>query len=185
MIEIISNINLIYKCSFRREFVGSLRGSLREEDVISLKTAGDISIPREAACFHPSWSCPHPSQPQSSGSNMSPTQPHSSSKPSPTINSSYPQPLYDNIKLPITTSPRIQPQLIQAYDRYIPPGRYHAFPPSSISTRESGDYTSDVHSITSRLSNVSVETNRSDPTDLRFSNYLVSKIDFYFIILLY
>ncbi|XP_042880886.1 SAM domain-containing protein SAMSN-1-like, partial [Penaeus japonicus] len=34
-----------------------------------------------------------------------------------------------------------------------------------------GDYASDVHSVTSRLSNVSVETNRSDPTDLRLSKY--------------
>ena len=158
--------NRIY---IRRDYMPGLRGSLREEDVISLRTAGDISLPKEASCFHPSLTCP--------GLQTEVKRPHDRRTMRPPSSVPYNQPLYDNIKLPMPLSPGNQPHLVQPYDRYVSPVRFN-----QVHMRESGDYASDVHSVTSRLSSVSVETNRSDPTDLRFSTYLVSKLIWAFFI---
>ncbi|XP_076058683.1 uncharacterized protein LOC143035702 isoform X2 [Oratosquilla oratoria] len=215
---------LIGKDPVREPYVNNFRVGIKEEDVISLRTAGDISVPRDVTkASHVYWSTVGAAGP---GSNTSSSMSSSSSR-HPHGHHTHvhaqqhthwlememeggrrlctpygPQPVYDNVRLAAYTGsgpacirpgnyPRRMAGPAVAGPISGPDPEYHNLmalrtcqgAPGlgggrrgvgvGVGGRESmgGDYASDVQSVTSRLSAISVETNRSDPTDLRLSKY--------------
>ncbi|XP_069993827.1 uncharacterized protein [Penaeus vannamei] len=173
----------------REPYVSSPRLALKDEDIISLRTAGDISVPREVSkTAHTHW--------PGGGSHYAFRSPTHAPRGGPTHThwaepiyqsgrcvATYAQPVYDNVRSAGVLATERAGQL--RVGRREP--EYHnveALRPGGgrrgrrpLLRESGGDYASDVHSVTSRLSNVSVETNRSDPTDLRLSKYTVSVAD--------
>lgn len=173
-------------CVPREPYVSSPRLALKDEDIISLRTAGDISVPREVSkTAHTHW--------PGGGSHYAFRSPTHAPRGGPTHThwaepiyqsgrcvATYAQPVYDNVRSAGVLATERAGQL--RVGRREP--EYHnveALRPGGgrrgrrpLLRESGGDYASDVHSVTSRLSNVSVETNRSDPTDLRLSKYTVS-----------
>ncbi|XP_069949499.1 uncharacterized protein [Cherax quadricarinatus] len=173
---------LIAKDTFREPYVGSLRVVVNEEDIISLRTAGDISVPRDVTkTAHTHWAVGGPGFAFRSPAHRHPTHTHwpeaayQSGRCVPT----YAQPVYDNVRLINVPAGRPErPRRREPEYHNVDALRGGGRRPRRPLLRESGgDYASDVHSVTSRLSNVSVETNRSDPTDLRLSKYTVSVME--------
>lgn len=176
---------LIGKDAYREPYVSSPRLALKDEDIISLRTAGDISVPREVSkTAHTHW--------PGGGSHYAFRSPTHAPRGGPTHThwaepiyqsgrcvATYAQPVYDNVRSAGVLATERAGQL--RVGRREP--EYHnveALRPGGgrrgrrpLLRESGGDYASDVHSVTSRLSNVSVETNRSDPTDLRLSKYTV------------
>ncbi|MPC94598.1 hypothetical protein E2C01_089775 [Portunus trituberculatus] len=168
---------LIGKDAYREPYGGGLRVVVTEEDIISLRTAGDISVPRDVAkVAHTQWSAggvaAYPSR----------AVPSHRAEPSYQASDAFPVPVYDNVRLvsvgggrPVGRgSRRSEPD----YHNMEGTARGGLRRPRRPLLREGGHHedlaAADVHSVTSRLSGVSVETNRSDPTELRLSKYLVS-----------
>ncbi|XP_069168435.1 uncharacterized protein [Procambarus clarkii] len=172
---------LIGKDTFREPHVSSLRVVMNEEDIISLRTAGDISVPRDVTrTAHAHWAGGGPSFAFRSPAHTHrhPTHTHwpEAGYQSGRCVTSYAQPVYDNVRLVNVAASRPERQRRREPEYHnVEAVRAGGRRPRRPLLRESGgDYASDVHSVTSRLSNVSVETNRSDPTDLRLSKYTVS-----------
>lgn len=159
----------------REPYGGGLRVVVTEEDIISLRTAGDISVPRDVAkVAHTQWSA--------GGVAAYPSRAVPSHRVEPAYQASdaFPVPVYDNVRLvsvgggrPVGRgSRRSEPD----YHNMEGAARGGLRRPRRPLLREGGHHedlaAADVHSVTSRLSGVSVETNRSDPTELRLSKYL-------------
>ncbi|KAK8401820.1 hypothetical protein O3P69_001133 [Scylla paramamosain] len=168
---------LIGKDAYREPYGGGLRVVVTEEDIISLRTAGDISVPRDVAkVAHTQWSA--------GGVAAYPSRAVPSHRVEHAYQASdaFPVPVYDNVRLvsvgggrPVGRgSRRSEPD----YHNMEGTARGGLRRPRRPLLREGGHHedlaAADVHSVTSRLSGVSVETNRSDPTELRLSKYLVS-----------
>ncbi|XP_068228607.1 uncharacterized protein [Palaemon carinicauda] len=180
---------LIAKDQLREPYVSSMRVVMKEEDIISLRTAGDISIPRDVTkTAHTHWAVGgapgYVFRSPTHAHHRSPTHTHwpEVTYPSGRCVATYAQPVYDNVRSGsvVLARPerraRREPEYHNVESIRGPPGsstggnsRRGKRPLLRDST--GADYSSDVHSVTSRLSNVSVETNRSDPTDLRLSKY--------------
>lgn len=166
--------------------MSSPRLALKDEDIISLRTAGDISVPREVSkTAHTHW--------PGGGSHYAFRSPTHAPRGGPTHThwaepiyqsgrcvATYAQPVYDNVRSAGVLATeragqlrvgRREPEYHNVEALRAGGGRRGRRP---LLRESGGDYASDVHSVTSRLSNVSVETNRSDPTDLRLSKYTVS-----------
>ncbi|CAL4064903.1 unnamed protein product [Meganyctiphanes norvegica] len=174
---------LLGKDAYRDPYSHIIRGGLKEEDIISLRTAGDITLPREvakAAAAAGQWAA------ASAGASYvlrSPTHhPHSTN---PThmvhwaevypsargINTPYDQPIYDNIRVGGMGGSARLPRARRGEPEYHNVEALQKAAGRRLRQFQQRDCQADVHSVTSRLSNVSVETNRSDPSDLRISKY--------------
>ncbi|KAG0722010.1 hypothetical protein GWK47_045263 [Chionoecetes opilio] len=174
---------LIGKDAYREPFHSGLRVVVTEEDIISLRTAGDISVPRDVAkVAHAQWAAgerhAYPVRAHAQGGEALYQG-----------GGAFPVPVYDNVRLvsvgggrPVGRGSRRS----EPGSRRSEPADYHNMEgtarggirrPRRPLLRDGGPpedlATADVHSVTSRLSGVSVETNRSDPTELRLSKYLV------------
>ncbi|XP_064114714.1 uncharacterized protein LOC135220969 isoform X4 [Macrobrachium nipponense] len=184
---------LIAKDQLREPYVSSMRVVMKEEDIISLRTAGDISIPRDVTkTAHTHWAVGgapgYVFRSPTHAHHRSPTHTHwpEVTYPSGRCVATYAQPVYDNVRSGsvVLARPerrsRREPEYHNVESIRGPPGSSTGGGNSRRGKRPllrdstGADYSSDVHSVTSRLSNVSVETNRSDPTDLRLSKYTVS-----------
>lgn len=168
---------LIGKDAYREPYGGGLRVVVTEEDIISLRTAGDISVPRDVAkVAHTHWAA-------AGGPQFPPRAAHASwVEPAAQGSGGYPIPVYDNVRLVSVGggravgrgSRRSEPDY-HNMEGAARGGPRHPRRPLLREGGAAGDVAAaDVHSVTSRLSGVSVETNRSDPTELRLSKYLVS-----------
>lgn len=159
---------------------------LNEEDIISLRTAGDISVPRDVTkTAHTHWAGGGPGlafRSPTHAHHRSPTHTHwpEAAYLSGRCVSGYPQPVYDNVRLVSVAGSRPERQQQRRREP-----EYHNVEGAAgaggcgrrvrhpLLREAAPDYAPDLHSLTSRLSTVSVDTNRSDPTDLRLSKYTV------------